>query len=99
MIRAMQTERTSGVAVVFAYRRTGKFAFHVLAGALATDAELAAVPIEFANGPGAVIAAIDAARARGERVLVGWSFYSPDFPAMAAELRRVDSEAGPAEAG
>jgi B12-binding domain/radical SAM domain protein len=89
MIGSMQTEVSRGLAVVFAYRRTGKFAFHVLAGALATDADLAAVPIEFANGPGAVILAIAAARARGERVLVGWSFYSPDFPAMAAEMQRV----------
>jgi B12-binding domain/radical SAM domain protein len=89
MMPGMATEMPRGIAVVFAYRRTGKFAFHVLAGALATDADLAAIPIAFANGPGAVTLAIDAARARGDRVLVGWSFYSPDFPAMTAELRRV----------
>ncbi|MFO1076354.1 MAG: TIGR04013 family B12-binding domain/radical SAM domain-containing protein [Planctomycetota bacterium] len=83
------------VSVVWAYRRTGKFAFHVLTGALETDARTAAVPIAFANGPGAVAAAVAAARAAGHRVLVGWSFYSPDFAQLAGELRGL--RAGPAD--
>lgn len=79
------------LTVVWAYRRTGKFAFHVLTGALETDARTAAVPIEFGNGVEAVVAAGMAALAahRGARVLVGWSFYSPDFAAMRAELAAV----------
>lgn len=49
---------TAPLAVVWAYRRTGKFAFHVLAGALANDARTAHVPIEFANGVDAVVAVV-----------------------------------------
>ncbi|MBL8755810.1 MAG: TIGR04013 family B12-binding domain/radical SAM domain-containing protein [Planctomycetes bacterium] len=77
------------LTVVWAYRRTGKFAFHVLTGALETDARTAAVPVVFANGVEAMVAAIGDARARGGRVLVGWSFYSPDAAAMTAELQAV----------
>ena len=42
------------LTVVWAYRRTGKFAFHVLTGALEIDARTVNVPIEFANGVDAV---------------------------------------------
>ena len=83
--------RAEPLHVVWAYRRTGKFAFHVLTGALESDPRTQKVPIEFANGVEAVLAAIDAARACGARVLVGWSFYSPDFVRLAAELRAVQA--------
>ena len=78
------------LTVVWAYRRTGKFAFHVLTGALETDPRTAAVPIEFANGVDAVVAGITKALAApGARVLVGWSFYSPDAIEMTGELQAV----------
>jgi len=78
------------LTVVWAYRRTGKFAFHVLTGALETDPRTAAVPIEFANGVEAVVAAIgNALAAPAARVLVGWSFYSPDFVLLRDELHAV----------
>jgi len=72
--------------IVFAYRRTGKFAFHVLAGALETDPRVAAVPLTFANGHDALVDAIHAGLAGAHRVLVCWSFYSPDFARLAAEM-------------
>ncbi|MBL8748689.1 MAG: TIGR04013 family B12-binding domain/radical SAM domain-containing protein [Planctomycetes bacterium] len=75
--------------VIWAYRRTGKFAFHVLTGSLAADPRCADVPVEFCNGEDALVAAIRAALERGERVLVGWSYYSPDAAQMEGELRAV----------
>jgi len=75
--------------VVWAYRRTGKFAFHVLTGALEAAADTRDVPVVFANGVDRVVAAIDAALAGGGPVLVGWSFYSPDAAQMVAELAAV----------
>ncbi len=79
------------LTVVWAYRRTGKFAFHVLTGALETDASTSGVPIAFANGVDAVVAAVTTALAANPiaRVLVGWSFYSPDAEAMTGELHAV----------
>ena len=83
------TANACDLAVVWAYRRTGKFAFHVLTGALESAPDVAHVPITFGNGVDAVCAAIDEAQRRGARVLVGWSFYSPDFAEMTEELRAV----------
>ena len=81
------------LTVVWAYRRTGKFAFHVLTGALETDPRTAGVPVVFANGVDAVVAAVREALARdGGRVLVGWSFYSPDAAQMFDELRAVKAQ-------
>jgi B12-binding domain/radical SAM domain protein len=76
--------------VVWAYRRTGKFAFHVLTGALENDARTRAATIVFANGVAAVVAAVREALANTTTpVLVGWSFYSPDAAEMTAELHAV----------
>ncbi len=80
------------LTVVWAYRRTGKFAFHVLTGALETDPWAVGVAIEFANGVNALVAAVQRALARGDRVLVGWSFYSPDFAQLARELLEVKAQ-------
>jgi B12-binding domain/radical SAM domain protein len=81
------------LTVVWAYRRTGKFAFHVLTGALETDPRTAGVPVVFANGVDAVVAAVREGLARdGGRVLVGWSFYSPDAAQMFDELRAVKAQ-------
>ena len=77
------------LTVLWAYRRTGKFAFHVLTGALEAAADLADLPIGFANGVAPLRAAIEQALATSARVLVGWSFYSPDFRRLAAELHAV----------
>jgi len=77
------------VRVIWAYRRTGKFALHVLTGALSSDARTRDVEVVFASGVDAIAAAIRDARRAGERALVGWSFYSPDFAQLAGELREV----------
>jgi B12-binding domain/radical SAM domain protein len=79
--------------VVWAYRRTGKFAFHVLTGALESEPRTATVPVVFANGVTAVVAAIREALAiPAARVVVGWSFYSPDAREMTAELAAVKAQ-------
>lgn len=79
--------------VIWAYRRTGKFAFHVLSGALAADPRTADLPQVFANGTQAVCEAIDAALASAgtnqAKILVAWSFYTPDFAPAVEELQTV----------
>jgi len=92
-MNAPHDERTAPASlptVVWAYRRTGKFAFHVLTGALENDVRTASAPIVFANGVAAVVAAVREALAHTTTpVLVGWSFYSPDAAEMTAELQAV----------
>ena len=75
--------------VVWAYRRTGKFAFHVLTGALEATVGTRDVPVVFANGVDRLVEAIGTALAGGGPVLVGWSFYSPDAAQMSEELRET----------
>jgi len=84
-----ERRRAGAVTVVWAYRRTGKFALHVLTGALSTNPRTRDVPLVFANGVDAVAEAVTAALAAGREVLVGWSFYSPDFALLRDELRQV----------
>ncbi len=84
----------SPLEIVLAYRQTGKVALNVLVGALETDPVTAAVPVDFVARQTSLADSIDAALARTERVLVLWSFYSPDAPAIAAELAAVRA-AGP----
>ncbi|MFK7738722.1 MAG: TIGR04013 family B12-binding domain/radical SAM domain-containing protein [Planctomycetota bacterium] len=85
------------VTIVWAYRRTGKFALHVLTGSLeawlADDSGSAALDVcmEFANGVEPLVSAVQRALAAGRRVLVGWSFYSPDFAIASRELAEVRS--------
>ncbi len=88
-MHAASSRALAPLTVVWAYRRTGKFAFHVLTGSLAADPRCTDVPIEFCNGVDAIVAAARAALARGHRALVAWSFYSPDAAQMAEELRAV----------
>ena len=84
-----ERRRAGAVTGVWAYRRTGKFALHVLTGALSTNPRTRDVPLVFANGVDAVAEAVTAALASGRQVLVGWSFYSPDFALLRDELRQV----------
>ncbi|MCU0656417.1 MAG: TIGR04013 family B12-binding domain/radical SAM domain-containing protein [Polyangiaceae bacterium] len=66
------------VAVVVLYRKTARTSFNALVGAQETVPELAPIPVHFAPDAAAIQAAIAAERAAGRRVLVGWSFYSPE---------------------
>jgi len=82
------------LAIVLAYRQTGKVALNVLVGALETDPVTAAVPVDFVGRQASLADAIEKALLRSQRVLVLWSFYSPDAPVIAAELAAVRA-AGP----
>ena len=78
-----------GLALVLSDRRTAKVAWNVLLGALETDPETAQVPVDLATRPERVAAAARARLERGERVLIGWSGYSPERGRLVAELARV----------
>lgn len=84
---------TVPLSLVLAYRQTGKVALNVLVGALETDPVTAAVPVEFVGRQASLPDAIQRALARSERVLVAWSFYSPDAPGIGAELAAVRAAA------
>lgn len=74
------------LSIVLAYRQTGKVALNVLVGALETDPRTAAVPVDFVGRQASLPDAIGRALARSERVLVAWSFYSPDAAGIGVDL-------------
>ena len=72
--------------LILSYRNPGKYAFNVLAGALAADEAAGHIALVVARTRVQLLAATRAAVARSAPVIVAWSFYSPSFPECAAEL-------------
>lgn len=77
------------LTLVLDYRPVGKIALNVLVGALETSPDTAAVPVVFASRGRDLAAEVARALEASERVLVLWSFYSPDALEQAARLAEV----------
>lgn len=71
--------KRQSVAVVFNYQKTGKYAINVLAGSLLTRYPLRQVPVYFSKSTEQLLADINHARQLYDKVIVAWSFYSPQF--------------------
>jgi B12-binding domain/radical SAM domain protein len=79
------------LVLILRYRKAVTYGFHVLLGALETHETATSYEVRFAESAEATIAAINEATAR--RVLVLWSFYSPDAAALAVELASIKAAA------
>src|SRR5205085_8419453 len=73
--------------LVLRYRKAVTYGHHVLLAALEEHPTATRYEVRFAHSAGQCVELIREAHAR--RVLVLWSFYSPDFEALAAELAGV----------
>jgi B12-binding domain/radical SAM domain protein len=78
-----------GLVLILRYRKAVTYGFHVLLGAL--EEHDSATPYEVRFAETAEATAAEIRRAAGARVLVLWSFYSPDAEPLAAELRSIRS--------
>jgi B12-binding domain/radical SAM domain protein len=78
-----------GLVLILRYRKAVTYGFHVLLGAL--EEHESATPYEVRFAETAEATAAEIRRAAGARVLVLWSFYSPDAETLAAELRSIRS--------
>jgi len=79
----------SPLAVVFNYQQTGKYALNVIAGSILTRQLLREIPIFFATNPTELIQQIVNAHNIAQRVIVAWSFYSPQFSQIKQALAKV----------
>ncbi|RMG51303.1 MAG: TIGR04013 family B12-binding domain/radical SAM domain-containing protein [Acidobacteria bacterium] len=70
-------------------RRTNSYAINVLTGALETALSGCDVEILFLDKPAAIVSAVRRALDGDRHVLVGWSFYSPEFRTCATELQWI----------
>jgi B12-binding domain/radical SAM domain protein len=79
------------LVIVLRYRKAVTYGFHVLLGALEEHPAAVSYEVRFGRSVDETAAEIEAALVRVRRVLVLWSFYSPDAEALAAELAVIRS--------
>ncbi|MEU6024838.1 TIGR04013 family B12-binding domain/radical SAM domain-containing protein [Micromonospora sp. NPDC047134] len=77
------------LVLVLRYRKAVTYGFHVLLGALETHQTSTRYEVRFGDTPATTAAHIRDAAATATRVLVLWSFYSPDAHALAQELAEI----------
>jgi len=80
------------ISIIIRYRKAVSYGHHVLLGALETLSADVSYEVRFATSAAAVVEEIKKALPTAHRVLVLWSFYSPDALEMAAELQRIRAE-------
>ncbi len=80
---------TSSLAIVFYYRKTGKYAMNVLAGALDSRATTHDIPLYFPKTHQDLIDTCNTLQSQTDKVAVMWSFYSPDFNKIRRELQGI----------
>jgi len=83
------------IELLLHYRKVARHALNVLLGAVEVLPAISGVPCTPVEGIGALVRAIDAARAAGRRPVVAWSFYTAGFADAAAELRSIRGRCGP----
>ncbi|MEV6601565.1 TIGR04013 family B12-binding domain/radical SAM domain-containing protein [Actinoplanes sp. NPDC051346] len=77
------------LVLVLRYRKAVTYGFHVLLGALEQHETGTRYEVHFGDTAKSTAEHIQAALATGAKVLVLWSFYSPDAAALAEELSRI----------
>lgn len=76
------------------HARSGVTALNVVTAALSADPRTQGVEVRFCPGRTSLVKELAEVAARGDRPLVAWSFYSPDFPASAQDLAWVRARTG-----
>ncbi len=76
------------------HTRSGVTALNVVTAALTVDARTASIPVVFATTIPALVESLRGAASKGLRPIAGYSFYSPDFAAAAADLQKVREATG-----
>jgi B12-binding domain/radical SAM domain protein len=75
-----------GTCLLLHDRKTSRFAWNALAGAVIAHPASREVPVVVARSPAEVVRAAGAELAAGRRPVVGWSFYTASAHEVAAEL-------------
>ncbi len=85
--------------IVLYYRKTGKYALNVLTGTLEQTIDEYSLPLElkFAGNSAALGGLLQSGARQKRRIIVCWSFYSPDFDAVTTELQALKNNAATAD--
>lgn len=85
-------EKSSGLTLVFNYKQTNTYAIHVIVGALETALDSEHFRVTFSRTPEGIVSAVKEALDRDNKVIVAWSFHSPQFIETLAELKLIKSQ-------
>lgn len=80
------------VSFVLNYQQTGKYALNVIAGSVMTRQHLREIPIYFSKNQEELLSNITKAKQESSQVLVGWSFYSPQFLEISNDLQHIKQQ-------
>ncbi|MDH5327396.1 MAG: TIGR04013 family B12-binding domain/radical SAM domain-containing protein [Gammaproteobacteria bacterium] len=89
----MTTKLTTpdSVLLVFYYRKTARYAFNVLTAALEKKGLLKQITLAFPPNKEKLLDIINNNGAKFKKIVVAWSFYSPDFETIKQELQFIHS--------
>ena len=79
-------------SLVLNYQQTGKYALNVIVGSIMTRQNLRDTPIYFSKNLDELVTSINEAKQHSRQVLVGWSFYSPQFLEICKDLQYVKQQ-------
>src|ERR1700738_2299706 len=85
-------ENSNRLTLVFNYKQASNYAFNVLIGALDTYVHSPDLAIKIAHTSDQVLAEARDALDQHRKVIVAWSFYSPQFLERAEELAQVKEQ-------
>ncbi len=77
------------ICLLVFYRKAGKYALNVIAGALGTNSVTKDIPIVYAKRQSDLLEEIYLCHRNNQYPVVAWSFYSPGFAESAALLQQV----------
>jgi len=80
------------VSLVLNYQQTGKYALNVVAGSIMTRRILRGTPVYFSKNLEQLLTHINEAQRQSEKVVVGWSFYSPQFTTIIDDLTVIKQQ-------
>jgi len=83
---------THPVSFVLNYQQTGKYALNVIAGSIMTQQNLRDIPVYFSKNKVELLANLIEAKQQSRLVLVGWSYYSPQFLEISSDLQHVTQQ-------
>ena len=89
----MNSPLASPVSLVLNYQHTGKYALNVIAGSIMTRHDLRDIPIYFSKNLEELTGHINDAQRQSQNVVVGWSFYSPQFKTITKDLNYIKQQA------
>ena len=84
--------KSKALSLILNYKKINTYALNVVLGALESNEHLNDIDVYHANGVSELISLIHDSHSKGEKTIVLWSFYSPQFIDATNELNAIKSQ-------